>query len=103
MANGTIFLNGVKYSGSGSSGGSGGTSDYNDLNNKPSINGVVLSGNSTSSDLKIYGDDIYVNDLELSTIGNELLTTGRIINTILDRLNTLENTVGQANALLEEV
>ena len=31
--------------------GSGGTSNYNDLSNKPSVNGVTLSGNKTSSDL----------------------------------------------------
>lgn len=34
-------------------GGSGGTSDYSDLTNKPSINGVTLSGNKTSGDLGI--------------------------------------------------
>lgn len=34
-------------------GGGGGTSDYNDLNNKPSINGVELSGNKTSVQLGI--------------------------------------------------
>lgn len=32
---------------------SGGTSDYTDLSNKPSINGVTLSGNKTTSDLGI--------------------------------------------------
>lgn len=40
----------------GSSG--GGTSNYNDLSNKPSINGVTLSGNKTSSDLGISGSSI---------------------------------------------
>lgn len=34
-------------------GGSGGTSNYNDLTNKPSINGVQLSGNKTSAELGI--------------------------------------------------
>lgn len=34
-------------------GGSGGTSDYTDLTNKPSINGVELSGNKTNSQLGI--------------------------------------------------
>ena len=34
-------------------GGGGGTSNYNDLTNKPSINGVTLSGNKTTSDLGI--------------------------------------------------
>lgn len=34
--------------------GSGGTTDYNDLENKPSINGVKFIGNKTSGDLKMY-------------------------------------------------
>lgn len=34
-------------------GGSGGTSDYTDLENKPSINSVTLTGNKTSYDLGI--------------------------------------------------
>lgn len=34
-----------------SSGGGGGTSDYPDLTNKPSIEGVTLTGNKTASDL----------------------------------------------------
>ena len=34
-------------------GGGGGTSDYTDLSNKPSINGVTLTGNKTTSDLGI--------------------------------------------------
>lgn len=33
--------------------GGGGTTDYNQLTNKPSINGVVLTGNKTTSDLGI--------------------------------------------------
>lgn len=33
--------------------GGGGTSDYEDLENKPSINGVELSGNKTASDLDL--------------------------------------------------
>lgn len=35
------------------SGGSGGTSDYTDLENKPQINSVTLTGNKTTSDLGI--------------------------------------------------
>ena len=34
-------------------GGGGGTSNYNDLTNKPSINGVTLTGDKTTSDLGI--------------------------------------------------
>ena len=37
----------------GTGGGSGGTTNYNDLQNKPSINGVTLEGNKTSADLNI--------------------------------------------------
>lgn len=39
----------------GGNGGGGGTSNYNQLTNQPSINGVTLQGNKTSSDLHIDG------------------------------------------------
>lgn len=64
--------------GSLSSGGSGGTSNYNDLSNKPSINGVTLSGDKTTSDL-----GLKFSDLEDVNIGNNptgwLLRFGVII------------------------
>lgn len=41
-------------------GGSSGTTDYTDLSNKPSINGVTLSGNKTSSDLGITSGGVSV-------------------------------------------
>lgn len=34
-------------------GGSGGTTDYNELSNKPKINGVTLTGNKTLNDIGI--------------------------------------------------
>lgn len=37
----------------GNIGGGGGTSDYNALTNKPTLNGVEISGNKTSADYKI--------------------------------------------------
>lgn len=49
----TVDANGAPTSyrpGSGGGGG-GGTSDYNDLSNKPSINGNTLSGNKTAAQL----------------------------------------------------
>ena len=49
---GVIYLNGVKYAGGGSGGG-GGTSDYEELINKPSLNGVPLTNGQTSEDLNI--------------------------------------------------
>lgn len=36
-------------------GGGGGTTNYNELSNKPQINGVELSGNKTSEELHITG------------------------------------------------
>ena len=39
--------------GGGSGSGSSGTTNYNDLTNKPSINGITLTGNKTSADLGI--------------------------------------------------
>lgn len=41
--------------GSGGGGGSTGTTNYNNLTNKPSINGTTLSGNKTSTELGVYG------------------------------------------------
>lgn len=32
----------------------GGTTDYDKLKNRPSINGVVLTGNKTNEDIKIH-------------------------------------------------
>lgn len=41
--------------GGSSDGGGTGTTDYNQLTNRPSINGTTLSGNQTSSQLGLYG------------------------------------------------
>ena len=43
------------FIGGGGGGGSTGTTNYNNLTNKPSINGVTLSGNKTSTELGVYG------------------------------------------------
>ena len=42
----------------GSGGGGSGTTNYNDLTNKPQINGVTLEGNKTSADLDIQSQTI---------------------------------------------
>lgn len=59
-----------------SSGGSGGSSDYNDLSNKPKINGIELIENKSLDALGIAS---------------------------ASDLNDLADLVGEANALLEEV
>lgn len=58
---GKIMRNGISYTGGASSsgGGSTGTFDYSELENKPSINGVTLNGNKTSSDLNI-DNEVYI-------------------------------------------
>ena len=43
------------FIGGGGGGGSTGTTNYNNLTNKPSINGVTLSGNKISTELGVYG------------------------------------------------
>ena len=48
-----LIIRALKNSG----GGSGGTTNYNDLTNKPQINGVTLEGNKTSEDLGIDTQD----------------------------------------------
>ena len=52
-------------------GGGGGTSNYNDLSNKPHINGVTLSGNKSSADLNLQGATSIVT---LTTASTELAT-----------------------------
>ena len=49
---GTIYKNGIPYSGGGSGGG-GGSSDYTELTNKPTLNGVTLAKGQTTGDLNL--------------------------------------------------
>lgn len=61
---------------SGSTSGSGGSSNYNDLTNKPSINGIELSGNKTSADLGV----LDINSTGLQTMkGGLSVDTGLMI------------------------
>lgn len=50
--------------GKNSGGGGGGTTDYENLENKPSINGITLSGNLTSGDLGL--PDITVSAVDIT-------------------------------------
>lgn len=55
----------------------GGTSDYEDLENKPSINGVELDGNKTTEDLGINATLVEITYQELKTLrDNNELTPG---------------------------
>ena len=69
--NGIIGFDGT-LTGNIATGGSG-TSDYNNLQNKPSINGVPLFGNKTSADLHLFTGD-YDNLSNRPSINNVVLT-----------------------------
>lgn len=58
---------GAGQGGGGGGGGQGGTTDYNNLTNKPQINGVTLVGNKTSPQLNLVGTD----DIRQTLDGNE--------------------------------
>ena len=77
----------VLFAKSKNGGGAGGTSDYNDLTNKPSINGVELSGNKTSSDLKISAQVTQVDhgtaDTTFELPPNEIHTWGEVVSLTL--------------------
>jgi hypothetical protein len=59
------------------SGGGGGTSNYNDLSNRPKVNGVTLTGNKTSSEL---GLEAKAEEVTISTAGavTQALDAGKI-------------------------
>ena len=52
---GVIYLHGIAY-GKGSGGG-GGTDDYNELSNKPQINGTTLIGDQDSDDFGLLDEN----------------------------------------------
>ena len=83
---------------SGGGGGGTGTTNYNDLINKPTINGVELAGNKTSADLKISADitqvDHGASDTTFELPPNQYHTWGEVSSLTL----TLgSGTDGQAN------
>lgn len=79
-------------------GGTGGTSDYNDLTNKPTLNGVEISGDKTSADYKISAETTQVDhgttDTTFTLPPNQYHTWGEVTSLTL----TLgAGTSGQAN------
>lgn len=78
--------------------GGGGTKNYNDLENKPQINGVTLTGNKTSADLSISAETTQVDhgtaDTTFTLPPNQYHTWGEVASLAL----TLgSETSGQAN------
>ncbi len=95
----------------GEGGGEGGTTNYNQLTNKPQVNGVTLSGNKTSLELKIKVGDVdtltttskdtavaAINELD-GDIGNrsDLVTSAK--STVVAAINELNEKLGNLNGL----
>ena len=82
--------------GGGSSGGSStGATDYNQLTNRPSINGTTLSGNKTSSQLGLYGTNntppYPVTSVNGQT-GNVVISTGGNVDSVNGKTGVVELT-----------
>lgn len=82
----------------GGGGGSTGTTNYNDLTNKPTLNGVEISGDKTSADYKISAETTQVDhgtaDTTFELPPNQYHTWGEVVSLTL----TLgAETSGQAN------
>lgn len=84
--------------------GGGGTTDYDDLSNKPQINGVSLSGNKTTSQLGINiptktsdltNDSNFVSDSNYVHTDNNYTTTDK--NIVSNVTSNLENKVDKVN------
>lgn len=77
--------------------GEGGTSDYNDLENKPKINGVTLEGDKSSSDLGIsvpsVDNETIIDSPNLTAIGVKESSgnVDRFLTLTLSEYNAIEN------------
>lgn len=88
--------------GGSSGGGSTGATDYNQLTNRPSINGTTLSGNQTSSQLGLYGTNntppypvISVN----GQTGNVVIPTGGNVDSVNGKTGVVELNAADVGAL----
>lgn len=79
-----------------SSGGSGGTTNYNNLTNKPSINGIQLVGNKTTTDL-----DILDATLEIAGKAADAKATGDAIIQLDNKINSVENQLNNYAPVIE--
>lgn len=89
--------------GGGSSGGGGtGATDYNQLTNRPSINGTTLSGNQTSSQLGLYGTNntppYPVTSVNGQT-GNVVIPTGGNVDSVNGKTGVVELNAADVGAL----
>lgn len=75
-------------------GGGGGTSDYTDLNNKPSINGVTLTGDKTSGDLYLVGSADIATTIDDTSTNSEVAGAKAVYDATLHNYSATEQVVG---------
>ena len=75
-------------------GGPGGTSNYNDLSNKPSINGITLSGNKTDDNLGLEATSNKVTSLSSSSTDTQYPTAKCVWDMIGDVESALAALIG---------
>lgn len=88
--------------GGSSGGGSTGATDYNQLTNRPSINGTTLSGNKTSSQLGLYGTNntppYPVTSVNGQT-GNVVISTGGNVDSVNGKTGVVVLSAADVGAL----
>lgn len=97
----------AKLNGSEEGGGTGGTTNYNELENKPRINGVELSGDKSTAELGINiptfspaGDFYYYALRYINQIGEKVIITDAYQNRRIEALSAPSaGTIGQVLAL----
>lgn len=85
----------------GGTGGGGGTTNYNQLTNKPSINGVILLGNKTtidlglasSADIVLLNDSLDAIDIDIADLKDNKIQVNTEIDDINDRLDNISSGV----------
>lgn len=89
----------------------GGTNNYNELENKPSINGVTLKGNKSSAELGLISNEIdptvpvWVKSITQQDITNwnNKATTGYVDQKTTEVTNYVNGLVGDINTALESI
>ena len=101
LPNGSMNQAFIITGGGGSSGG-GGTTDYNQLTNRPSINSVTLSGNQSSSQLGLYGENNQppypVTSVNGQT-GDVVISSGGNVDSVNGKTGTVVLTASDVGAL----
>ena len=97
---------GILSGGGGGGGGGGGTTDYADLDNKPQIGGVTLSGNKSLDDLSIQhkltaGTNITIQNNVISSTGGGLGT--KLTSTVSGDTVSFTSAAITANAVIDDL